>query len=114
MHKIIMFMIAMTSALFINAQSYLDRISIIPLPDSIKAGPGEYTITRATTIYYNDENCLPDINLFITYLNEKYGIEVPVRKSTQLKARNINIITVPGRDEETYKITVDSTVVSIE
>ena len=92
LRKVLLSMIILSSAYSINsnAQGPSESLPLIPFPFKIQPGQGTFVIDSLTTINYTNDENVSDINIFIDYINTKYGILLTAKKSSPQNKQQIN------------------------
>ena len=114
--KILLSMIILSGAYSINsnAQSPSKSIPLIPLPYEMQSGQGAFIIDSLTTINYTEDDNVSDINIFIDYINTKYGILLTAKKSSAQNKQQINIKNSSDLESDAYRLKIDSAEILIE
>ena len=110
LRKILLSMVILSSAYSINsnAQSSSENLPLIPFPFKIQHGQGNFVIDSLTTINYNEDENVSDINILIDYINIKYGILLTSKKYSGQNKQQINIINSSDLESDSYRLKIDS------
>jgi len=92
----------------VNAQDSNPNLGIIPAPVSLKKSPGEFTLSRQTTILA-DTITNKAVVFLTSYLQNQAMLRVPVKANNGSSAQNSIVLTATGADDlppEGYKLII--------
>jgi len=96
------------------ARSSADKIPLIPAPANIELGIGYFSISSSTTIAFNDDRFVSDIEIFNNYLKKNYGLQLNTERSSRVKRGQLNIFLASEIDSDGYHLKIDSNGISIQ
>ena len=98
----------LTLLVFSVSLSYSQTVSIIPQPSFVEVKGGTFTITPATKIVVPAEKLSGNASLLNDYLQQLYGITLPVTRNRHLHTNDIYLgYDHTNRPEGAYNMTID-------
>lgn len=92
------------------------QVSIIPEPVSLKAGTGQFSLSKKACIVLTDEGLRPSADFLNSYLKEIYGFTLPIEKSAKKNSIRLTVkkfIKAP-ENEGHYTLEVSPTSIVID
>lgn len=104
-------MIAVVAPLQLFAQDV--NLGIIPAPVSIEKGEGHFEINSKTILVANDVVSLEQAAFFNTFLNEKFGFSLPVKKQSKTPSIVFENKVIDNSKPEAYSLVIEKSKVVI-
>lgn len=102
MRSFLFFLLAVFSITALQAQQ---SVSIVPKPNSIQAGTGEFAVNSATLVSYDNKDSKRIADLFQEYVNTQYGINL--KTAEKKSGKNVIRFVSSGKgNEEAYTLEV--------
>ena len=101
----------LTSALvMVSSLAAAQQSALIPVPEKVTAGEGQWTVKKKTTIGYTD----PQLQPAAEYLSQLLGKSTGYRFKTKNGRGDIQLSLSPGITEGAYRLTVGSKGITLQ
>ncbi|MEN8193226.1 MAG: family 20 glycosylhydrolase [Bacteroidota bacterium] len=114
--KLILSIAVLISMILISCTVKHETLSIIPLPQSVKVGNGEFTITKETKLIYDNQlvNIQNVIDYFNGYLMSSSGFQLKTTDAKSVDGASISFkIDKSIENNEGYKLSIDKSGITI-